>query len=362
MSTFQKSSILAALALIAGVSGHGIVTGYVADGVYYQGYDPSFQYQQTPPVVAGWTAPLTQDRGFVADYSSPDIICHKSATPGGAYVKVTAGNTIELQWTQWPESHHGPVIDYLAHCANDDCTAVDKTSLLWNKIDEDGLINGSPQPGHWASDDLIANNNSWVATIPASIAPGKYVLRHEIIALHSANNAGGAQNYPQCLNLEITGSGSNSLSTGTEGTSLYTATDPGIFVNIYLGLASYIIPGPKLYSGAGSDPQPSVTASTTASASSAPAISTDSTTQFTSITATPSTGIAVPTVSATEIEESTPTPVAPTSSSEAPVTLPTIVPEPEPSSQPSSTSPVSFTSTFTGRIGKPTKFTCYAEE
>lgn len=148
------------------------------------------------------------------------------------------------------------MIDYLANC-NGECTTVDKTSLKFNKIDEAGLISPTPNPGKWASDEMIANNNSWVVTIPSSIASGNYVLRHETIALHSANNAGGAQNYPQCINLKISGSGSNSLSGGTVGTSLYTATDPGILVNIYQTLSSYIIPGPKLISGSGSGSRPS---------------------------------------------------------------------------------------------------------
>ena len=99
----------------------------------------------------------------------------------------------------------GPMIDYLANC-NGDCTTVDKTKLLFNKIDEAGLINGSPPPGTWASDTKIANNNSWISTIPSTIAPGNYVLRHETITLHSAENVGGAQAYPQCINLKITGS------------------------------------------------------------------------------------------------------------------------------------------------------------
>jgi len=48
-------------------------------------------------------------------------------------------------------------------------------------------------PGHWASDDLLANNAPWTSAIPASTAPGNYVVRHEIIALHFANKPLGAQ-------------------------------------------------------------------------------------------------------------------------------------------------------------------------
>lgn len=90
-------------------------------------------------------------------------------------------------------------------------------------------------------------------TIPASIAPGKYVLRHEIISLHSADNANGAQAYPQCLNIEVTSDGTDTPA-GEPATSFYKAEDPGIHLSIYNGPLEYSMPGPALYSGAGSSP------------------------------------------------------------------------------------------------------------
>lgn len=82
-------------------------------------------------------------------------------------------------------------------------------------------------------------------TIPANLKPGNYVLRHEIIALHSASNADGAQNYPQCVNLKVTGSGTEQPE-GTLGTALYSADDEGINFNLYTTFDSYPIPGPAL--------------------------------------------------------------------------------------------------------------------
>jgi hypothetical protein len=89
--------------------------------------------------------------------------------------------------------------------------------------------------------------------ISAAIKPGNYVLRHEIIALHSANNKDGAQNYPNCINLVITGSGTVSpSSSGADtrvGTKFYTDSDPGILIDIYSKISSYSMPGPKVWSG-----------------------------------------------------------------------------------------------------------------
>lgn len=109
---------------------------------------------------------LNQDLGFVApdEYADPNITCHKAATPGTTYIPVTAGDKIDLQWSPWPDSHKGPVLDYLARC-NGDCTKVNKNHLTFFKIDAGGLVSDSSPPGTWASDQLIANNNTWTVKV-----------------------------------------------------------------------------------------------------------------------------------------------------------------------------------------------------
>jgi cellulase len=89
----------------------------------------------------------------------------------------------------------GPIIDYIADCKGD-CGAVTPTSLLWTKMGQGAWISGN-DPGTWVTDDFVKNNVSWSTTIPANLAPGNYVIRHEIIALHAAGQTNGAQAYPQ---------------------------------------------------------------------------------------------------------------------------------------------------------------------
>lgn len=214
------------------------------------------------------------DNGFVdpSSFGNADIICHKGAKNAALTAPAKAGSTIKFFWDTWPQSHKGPVIDYLAPCG-DDCSTVDKSTLEFFKIEQEGLISATgASNGEWASDKLIANNNTWEMKIPDNVKPGKYVLRHEIIALHSAGDQNGAQNYPQCFNIEISGSGSEAPA-GTLGTKLYTASEPGILVSIYNNLQSYVIPGPELdsafaSSGSGSG---SGSGSATSAAASAPA-------------------------------------------------------------------------------------------
>ncbi|KAH8664610.1 glycosyl hydrolase family 61-domain-containing protein [Xylariales sp. PMI_506] len=253
MGSYSLRVVAAALGAAATVAAHGHVTNIVINGVSYQGYDPTvFPYETNPPTVVGWTAADT-DNGFVAPdaYQNADIICHKSATPAGGHATVAAGSSISLQWSTWPDSHHGPMIDYLAPC-NGACESVDKTTLKFFKIDGAGVVDPTAaEPGYWADDVLIANNFTWLVQIPSFIAPGNYVLRHEIIALHGGENVDGAQNYPQCFNLAITGTGTQ-VPSGVLGTDLYTETDPGILFNIYTSPLAYTVPGPTLVAGASS--------------------------------------------------------------------------------------------------------------
>lgn len=202
-------------------------------------------------MTVGWKIPKDLDNGFIApaNFATDNVICHVEATNALKAAPVKAGGKVVLNWTPWPVSHKGPVIDYLANC-NGPCDTVDKTTLKWFKIDAVGLIDNSLASGKWATDVLIANNMSWTVGIPPTLAAGNYVLRHEIIALHAAGQANGAQDYPQCVNLAITGTGTDKPA-GVSATTFYTATDPGILYDLYSNpLNSYTIPGPALYKGA----------------------------------------------------------------------------------------------------------------
>lgn len=244
-SKIQAAALLGALA--ASVNAHGHLQALKVDDTAFTAYDPSFQYQNPAPEVIEWSCPECLDNGFVTPEMYTDatkIACHKDATAGAKVAKVAAGGKVIIQWTAWPESHVGPVIDYMAKVP--DATAAKSTDLEFFKIDAAGF-----EDNQWAATKLIANNNTWTVTVPESIAPGQYVLRHEIIALHSAGDLNGAQNYPKCINLEVTGSGT-ATPQGTPANKLYTPTDPGIKVNVYGDNSNYQMPGPALFSGASS--------------------------------------------------------------------------------------------------------------
>ncbi|KAK5115894.1 hypothetical protein LTR62_000350 [Meristemomyces frigidus] len=272
MHSSELASLLATLLALPAVSAHGYLENAIIGGQTYFVGSPNWMYPgQNPASQPGWYA-YNQDDGFVApvEYQNPDIICHKNATPGTSYLTVTAGTTIGLQWNTWPTGHHGDVLNQMAAVSGDFST-IDKTTLNFFATEVDGWHSGS-NPGLWATDTLIANNFTGEFTIPASIAPGNYILRHEIITLHAANNAGGAQNYPMCVNVKVVSSGAKvPCASGADcrvGEKLYQETDPGINFNIYQSFDSYIIPGPTVWAGlSGSGgASPSTVAPTTSSA------------------------------------------------------------------------------------------------
>lgn len=53
----------------------------------------------------------------------------------------------------------------------------------WFKIYEDGFNNGV-----WGVDKLIENKGKVTVTIPSCLAPGDYLLRGELIALHAVRD------------------------------------------------------------------------------------------------------------------------------------------------------------------------------
>lgn len=246
-------------------SAHGIVSDLKVGDDWYTGSLPF----QDPYVQGGverivWSF-YDNGNGPVEDVSSDDIVCNKNAKAAALTAPINAGDKVLLDWTTWPDSHKGPVMTYLADC-DGECSSATPSSLKWFKINHAGYDASSKT---WASDTLIKNNNSWTVTIPSKLKSGNYLLRHEILALHSAGSSGGAQFYPMCANLKVSGSGSATPDSTVSFPGAYKADDAGILVNIYNGLTSYTIPGPAVWSGADDASSESETSSSSAVASSA---------------------------------------------------------------------------------------------
>lgn len=95
---------------------------------------------------------------------------------------------------------------------------------------------------------LSRNSTSSLLQYYRDIPAGDYLLRAEAIALHAAGSSGGAQFYMSCYQITVTGGGSASPAT-VNFPGAYQATDPGILIDIYSPIVSYVVPGPAVYSG-----------------------------------------------------------------------------------------------------------------
>ena len=306
----KQSAILSAVGSAILASAHGIVSDLNIGGTVFAGSNPyQDKYMNPVPQRIVWAFP-DAGNGPVEDVSTADITCNKGATPAALSAPVAAGAKVTFTWTTWPESHRGPAMTYMADCGGP-CAAADPTKLSFFKIDHAGLH----ADGSWASDDVIKANGAYTVTIPADIRPGNYMLRHELLALHSAGNVNGAQFYPMCANLVVSGTGS-ATPAGVRFPGAYSATDPGILVSIYNNPKSYTIPGPAVYVAGGAPaPAPVVPSPAPVVPSPAPVVPSPA-----PVVPTTTAAVAVPTTLATLTRSSSAAAVVPTTTAQAPAT------------------------------------------
>ncbi|KAI5778032.1 glycoside hydrolase family 61 protein [Geopyxis carbonaria] len=198
--------------------------------------------------------------GPITDVTSNDIICNGGINPYHTplptdIIDITAGATVTTEWhhtlsgadstdSDDPISpgHLGPVMVYMAKV--DSALTSTVTGLKWFKIYEDGMDANSK----WGVDRLVANEGKVDVKIPSCIPAGNYLLRAELIALHGASSKAGAQFYMECAQINIKGGGSTSPSPTVAFPGAYSATDPGVLINIYYPVVTnYTVPGPKVF-------------------------------------------------------------------------------------------------------------------
>ncbi|KAK2613595.1 hypothetical protein N8I77_000500 [Diaporthe amygdali] len=242
----------------------------------------------TNPISYGIRTP-TYD-GPIQDVTSNSLACNGPPNdPASAsnVITVQAGSTVNAIWRHtltsgsddvMDSSHLGPTLAYLKKVDN----ALTDTGVGsgWFKIQQDGY-----NAGAWGTSKVINNGGIHAISIPSCIAPGQYLLRAEMIALHAASSSGGAQLYMECAQINVVGGTGASTPATYSIPGIYKATDPGLLINIYSMTSSstYTIPGPDPFTcgASGSSPQPTTTAkpatsttlATSTKTSSAPATS-----------------------------------------------------------------------------------------
>ncbi|KAJ3574983.1 hypothetical protein NP233_g1403 [Leucocoprinus birnbaumii] len=247
------TAAVALLGLISQVEAHGYVQEITLGSTKYTGYLPySDPYYPTPPPRIVRKIP---GNGPVEDLSLIDVQCNGWTAGGAQYAgsapaplvgTVAAGSQVKLNWTLWPDSHEGPMITYMARAPSDITKWNPGTSAVWFKVHQVG----KDSSGKWAAADILnANNGIYTFTIPKNLKAGQYIIRHEILALHSAYTYPGVQVYPSCIQVQVTGSGSALPTSFVSFPGAYTGSTPGIVFDIYTNTGSYPIPGPAVWTG-----------------------------------------------------------------------------------------------------------------
>ncbi|KAL6154764.1 hypothetical protein ACJQWK_01139 [Exserohilum turcicum] len=255
----------AAASLFATVSAHGAVDKYIVGDTSYAGWLP---YNSAAGQKSIQRQYPSFDPLYIKDLSTVNIRCNNAGVLGtGLTGTIAAGATLKTHWAQWT---HRPTsfLVYMAKCPGS-CNSWDGSGKVWFKIYEQGLISGTENAGIWAGDAILDTLYATV-TIPATLVAGEYLIRHELIAVHQANNP---QFYPECAQFTVTGSGTASppSSVLVSFPGAYSASDPGIDFNIDSPAAktatSYPVPGPPVWDGASGgtapQPQPSATVAPT---------------------------------------------------------------------------------------------------
>nr|AWM99271.1 lytic polysaccharide monooxygenase 9 [Rhizophlyctis rosea] len=291
---------------VVGVLSHGYVTKAVIDGKSYDGYNP-YADPYMSPAPQRIFRPIPGN-GPVMDVSSIDIQCNGwtsggvvGSKPAALSAPVTAGSSITLSWTTWPDTHKGWTATYMAKCPGDCSTYQPGTQAVWFKIAEQGKLASAPveKGGTWFSDSLV-DNKPYTFTIPKSLADGNYIIRHEITGMQSAyaydpvkgaDGSVGTQFYPSCLQVTVQGGGSESgPSSKVAFPGAYTGSTPGVVYDIFShqGL-DFPIPGPAVWtggSGGSSNPTTTRATTTTRTTTVAPPLTTTTTRPQTTTTTT----------------------------------------------------------------------------
>ncbi|EGX52397.1 hypothetical protein TWF173_005390 [Orbilia oligospora] len=288
----MKVSVIAAAAvgLVASANAHAIMQRVSVNGA-------------DKGLLTGIRAPSNNNP--VGDVSSQDIICGASGSTSSSIIDVAPGDRLGFQWqhviggpqgSNDPDnpiaaSHKGPIQLYLAKV--DNAASASKTGQKWFKVASEGLSGGK-----WGVDTMIQNNGWWYANLPTCLAPGDYLARAELIALHSAYSSQGVQFYTSCAQIRVSGSGGWTGSGFLSFPGSYSQSDPGILLNIYgtggiadNGGKTYVAPGGSVQQqqcGGGGNPTTTAAQTTARTTTAAQTTARTTTAAQTTRTTTPS--------------------------------------------------------------------------
>lgn len=239
MKSFALLSAVA-LTLAPLVSAHGYVDFLTVDGKKFTGPRPG---KGAKGSVIRQVTSINPTYGA----NSAAVNCGPGAQPASLTATANPGSELTFHWVaspgqKWPHNTGGE-FTYMASCGNQDCSKFDSTKAKWFKIDQDGLQNGK-----WAQARDAFVGKASPAKIPSTLAPGNYLVMHQLISLHIANKPKGAEFYASCAQIKVTGNqtGAPSANELVSIPGAFKDSDPGILVNAFNANLKYVFPGPPV--------------------------------------------------------------------------------------------------------------------
>ncbi|PGH10995.1 hypothetical protein AJ79_05146 [Helicocarpus griseus UAMH5409] len=205
---------------------------------------------------------MPSDDSPIMDVNSNSMACNGPPVTGfrssSEVIDVKAGDVVTGAWlhtltSTGPDStadnkvidssHKGPISVYLKKVNDATQNPGAGPGDGWFKISEIAYQNRK-----WGVDDLIEKGGLHQVRIPQCIEDGEYLLRFEVLALHSAYSQGGAQFYMECAQIRISGGTGTKKPETVSIPGVFQANHPGITVHIYDNSgqpypASYTPPG-----------------------------------------------------------------------------------------------------------------------
>ncbi|KAF2184265.1 lytic polysaccharide monooxygenase [Zopfia rhizophila CBS 207.26] len=235
-------------------------------GVYVNGVDQElFEGVRTPayngPPGSGYS------NSPVKDLNSIDLRCNVMGDKQAPNTtKMATGDNLTFDWYKTMATRNIlPIAD------SSGSITISETRLamsLLTRITHEGLYEGGT-PGKWSTTSNIAKNHGQMnIRIPKALRAGQcrnYLFRAEMIGLYEGevffeeNPIRGAQFYPNCVQIEVTGNGTVELHEGVSFPGAYSYDDPDVVYHVYCStkttrtiscITTYPIPGPTVWSGA----------------------------------------------------------------------------------------------------------------
>jgi cellulase len=256
------------------LAGHASAHTYIW-GVFVNGKDQGLFKGIRTPAYNGAPGKGGYNNSPVKDLDSIDLRCNVMGDiPAADTIKVAPGDNLTFDWHHdyrnetddiIASSHHGPSLIYISP----DPPTENSFVKIWHEGKYES--NPFPQAGKWSTTaDIRENHGRMHVRIPKDLKAGHYLIRAEIIAFHEGevsykvNPRRGAQFYPNCVQIEVTGDGEVDLpTTGVSFPGAYKYDDPGVVHNIYCSTETkkattsttpcateYTIPGGTVWSGA----------------------------------------------------------------------------------------------------------------